>query len=508
MHAVDKDSYRGRALQILQSSREVDFMLILPSTTPSTTKLGGSPRLDMSTLMPFLYQTRTLARVARLSHPLRRGLHATAPRKYDDELIPFELPPGFEDNRQKQEPPRKQDTLTPTERQTFENIFREISQMGKRPKLPKAKEKQKDEMPSIFAALQSVGADGKPTKRDAAFNVSAIVEHAASTYSENQPGIKGLDPLSPLEATYSAAERERALLRFPPALRSAARMAFGLFEPVHHMPTVRVEGGQKLPLGTKTADPVEAVESAPSKDQVTYSVEVEAKRRAERLRISGRMLAARDDFELWDIIEQEVFPLVNRLGIADRPPNPSFKPRIIKRTKRKAVVEVEEAKTPPEEAETTEENALDMETYGPIYPHLLLEGLKLLDSKFARPSPYALHILPRVKQAGLVSYVLGVSTSFYNRLISLLWDRYGDAQGVLSLLEEMRHAGLYFDENSKAVVHHIEQLYMAADQGKKGRFAHKLMKMPEYEPILAVRLHHWVGHIDRSIKERQRGLGF
>ncbi|KAF3763910.1 hypothetical protein M406DRAFT_261262 [Cryphonectria parasitica EP155] len=436
-----------------------------------------------TTLTPFLYQTGTLSRCARAA-VLRSSFHTTSRRrKYEDDIIPFELPPDLENPTKRQG--RRQDTITPTERLTFENIFKEIAQKGRKPKLPKSTPtKSQDE----------------DSRDQTTFNVNSIMEDAASRYSKAQPSIRGLHPLSPLDATYSAAEREKALLRFPPTLRQAARMAFGMFETVETMPTVQLEGGRMQKLGSSTElDPVETVGAGSgvrsTGDQLAKTLEIEARRGEERLRIKTRMDAAKDDFELWDALEHEVFPLVHRLGIKDSPPNPAFKPRKVRRSRKK---ELQGATHAP----------LDMEVYGPIYPQLLLEGLEMLDTKFARPSPYVAHLLPRVKELGLVSYVLGVSTSFYNRLMKQLWNRYGDAQGVLNLLEEMRHAGLYFDEESKSVVHRIEMVYKSADEGAKDFFAAKLMDMPEFEPILAGRLSHWVSHIDRSIKERRLGLGF
>lgn len=471
-----------------------------------------------STLTPFLYQTRTLRRVARvrLARPaaLGRGLHITHRRAHSE--IPFQLPPDLDSSN-----PDMQDSITPTERQAFEQIFREIAEKGKKPKLPKAdasppEVKIAPEASRLIAALRLGSADveqGAIGQKDGPIDVNSIMEHAAKRQEQTEPGSRGLDSLSLLDTTYSATEREKALLRFPPTLRRAARMAFGMFDAVSQ-PTVKVEGGQDQDLGTvpsgkEEADAVDRVSASLSSEQFAKTVQLEALRREERLRIKALMDASGNDFELWEVIEKEVFPLVERLGMGEPPPNPSFRPKrkgYIK-GKRKAPVQ-----DPPEivteEAKKTQSSALDMEIYGPVYPELLLESLELLDKKFARPSPYVTHLLPRIKQLGLVSYVLGVSTSFYNRLMSFLWHRHGDATGVLNLLEEMRYAGLFFDENSKSLLHDIERVYLQAENDEKGRFAAELMKMPEYEPILAERLHHWIGNVDRSIAERRAGLGF
>lgn len=473
-----------------------------------------------NTLTPFLYQTRTLQRVARvrLARPtatvLRSGLHTTARRAHSE--IPFQLPPDLDAKN-----PDMQDSITPTERVAFEQIFREIAERGRKPKLPRVEEPPEEkiapEASRLIAALQLGGPGSESdaeSKKGANFNVNSIIEHAAmkQEQTQSQTSLRGLDPLSPLNTTYSATERENALLRFPPTLRRAARMAFGMLD-VMPQPAVKVEGGQQEDVGTNTTgkevDAVDLVASKLSNEQLAKTVQFEAQRREERLRIKALMDASRNDFELWEVIEDEIFPLVERLGMTDAPPNPSFRPKrkgYIK-GKRKAPAQ-EPPEVVAEDAKQAQRPALNMEIYGPIYPQLLLECLELLDKKFARPSPYTTHLLPRIKQLGLVSYVLGVSTSFYNRLMSALWHRHGDAVGVFNLLEEMRHAGLFFDENSKSLLHDIERVYLQAEKKERGRFASELMKMPEYEPLLAHRLSHWVGHIDRSIAEQRAGLGF
>lgn len=483
-----------------------------------------------ATLTPFLYQTRTLYRLARPGHSapptyLARALLHTTPRRsgrrqrdLTSDPIPFELPPEFAhhnpDPLDDAEP--RSGTITPTEREAFERIFKEIADRGTNPvtltkaRQSKQEEEKTSEGPSFLKALQ----------QDANFNVNTIMQDAAEKYTHTEPGIRGLDPLSPLEATYSASEREKALLRFPPSLRRAARFAFGSMDYTDDV-TVTTEGGAKETLGLDDGkqhqddeDPVDVVQS---KGRLAKTVELEAQRREQRLRVLAMMEAASTDFELWDIMEMEVFPLVDKLGIAEvpqsLPPQPTKppKPTKAKRSRRKKVEvesqpetqEVEQAQQEP-----TPKATLSMDIYGPIYPMLVLDGLRLLDSKFSRPSPLTLSLLPRIKQLGLASYVLGVSTSFYNRLMSTMWRGFGDAAGVVALLEEMRHAGLYFDKETKAIVNGIQAVFsVRAARGDYGEFPRRLMGMPEYEPIVAMRLSHWSNQINRSIKERTGDLG-
>lgn len=485
-----------------------------------------------NSLTPFLYQTRTLSRLAvkrARSTALRSGLHSSIIRRrkdYND--IPFELPPDVE-NHSAHDSGLK-DTLTPNEREIFGSIFNEIAQKGKKPKIVvnpdttvPAKNEVTQNAPKFLAGLMAGSTSNSPDRKNkdpvsAAATANAIMEDAANQAGVTRPaGIRGLDPLSPLEATYSANEREKALLQFPPTLRKAARQAFGMFNIFE--PTQTEEAGKET-LGTAPDHPdaIEAVDAGRSKDKLARTIEIETKRRQERLRILARMELCANDFEVWEVLEKEVFPLVGRLGINEAPRNSDFKPQKIKKRGRKKKSETLEAEADvkvadggqakTETSQSSGESKLEMEIYGPIYPRLLLDGLNFLGNKFTRPSPYTTHLLARVKQLGLVSYVLGVSTAFYNRLMLILWNRFGDAHGVLRLLEEMRHAGLFFDEDSFSVVSRIQAIYMQAERGERGRFAQEMMGMPEYEPLLAQRLSHWAGTIDASIRERKMGMNF
>lgn len=506
-------------------------------------------RLNMppTTLTPFLYQTRTLSHFSRCRPIHAASLHTTAIRpRYslggDD--IPFDLPPDVANARRNLDPdPHTSDTVTPSERQIFEKIFREISnkrlvaksrlnaavpeqaQGDKKARGQKTAEasKKKQEpaaMKGFLASFQSSAPSS--VEKSPHVTIQSIMAAAAADQQEALQGSPALadgsfESKHPLSQTFSAADRQEALMRFPPTLRRAARTALGLLDPAPPN-AFTVEGDDGIPLGV---DPVEHVSK--KKAAVARSVRVEAKRREERLRIRTLMNQATTDFELWQVVEKEVFPLVMRLGIVEPPPNPDFKPKETfkkaakrGRPRKNAVVEVEDetvstaeveglAEQTAEQKKQAKAGELAMEIYGPIYPQLLLESLEMLGKKFTRPSPYAFHILPRIKQLGLTSYVLGISTSFYNSLMELMWTRLGDGTGVINLLEEMRHAGVYFDEGTRSVLGKIYNCYTDAERGRAegARFTAVMMRQPEYEPLLATRLSYWATKIDAAIRDRQ-----
>ncbi|KAG8157783.1 hypothetical protein KVR01_012445 [Diaporthe batatas] len=454
-----------------------------------------------ATLTPFLFQTRTLARYAR-SGPvaptrLARSLHASPSRRRrqaERDPIPFELPPDLEnpDARRGSEVGVK-GTITPLERQAFESIFREISEKGK--SLPTVTPKKQNapslaqKEPNFLKGLY----DGAP------FNVNAIMQDAAEKQSASTPNVNELDPLSPLQSTFSAAEREEALLQFPPSLRRAARTAYGMMESARDIP-VATEGGGQEGLGLeRDAVEADAVEAVASTDNLARKVEADASRREARLTIRAKMEKAENDFALWEVVEKEVFSLVDKLGLAAAPPG--SKPQKQKPSRKKKAAAGDEGANADASA-AAPKPLLNMDTYGPIYPMLLLDALHMLDNKFSRPSPLAFSLLPRIKELGLPSYVLGVSTSFYNKLLTVMWERFGDVPGVFALLEEMRHAGLQFDEETKSVLHRIDYVLRSVQRGESGFFLRKMMKMPEYEPILETRMSNWIGHIDWNINHR------
>jgi hypothetical protein len=391
-------------------------------------------------------------------------------------------------------------TITRQEHEIFSRIFEEIATRNAtrpRPAVPPAPppsagpesprpapdESAGDSLPSRlgflkFDDLQVRTEEPNPEKVRNTVNI--IVQDAAEVQSNfRRQMMRPFDPLHPLEQTSAASDWEKALLRFPPSLRKAARMALGTIEEdkaaeVHGSATPAAE--QSLSIEEKPARQLDL-----KLDPLAKSVQNEALRREQRNRVEAKMHAAQTDFELWDILEEEVFPLVEKLGI-------------------------DEASSKAKRSRKRDKSKLPLHVYGPLYPSYLLSALRLFDTKFARSSPLALHILPRVKELGPASYVLGVSTPFYNELARILWNRYGDPTAVFNLLEEMRVAGLYCDETTRGVVQAIENFLASVGQGKWGPFLRELASLPEFEFALLPRIRHWLKTINMHIYERKHQL--
>lgn len=457
--------------------------------------------MSSTTMLPFLYQTRTIQRLS------RTGIKTTALRAYyrsesrpdsrsstprgrkappsmlSRDPIPFDLQSQeFAKPKRKWQPEDlgagQKPTLTPTERYAFDTIFQDIVNKNK---------------PTEDDPLEISVKDPDP---EAAHNtVKILLQDAAAAYSKEwRPVQRPFDPLSPVEQTQRAVDRDSALLRFPPSLRQAARMALGILE--------EDKGTGRASILNNPRTPEQSDEQLPA-DPLSKQVAEEAMRREERTRVESKMRAATSDFQLWDILEEEVFSMVRKLGIADRS---AASKAPVKKAGRKAKEVHEDGDYEYGYEFEPGQERLSMHIYGPLYPAYLLYGLRLLDTSFSRSSPLALNILPRIKELGLASYVLGASTPFYNLLVHIHWHRYGDAEAVFNLLEEMRFAGLYANEDSLAVVHSIETHFLRSDRGHMGPFMEELVSLPEYEFAIKPRIRHWSTTIGIHIQERQRHL--
>ncbi|KAL2107239.1 hypothetical protein VUR80DRAFT_5527 [Thermomyces stellatus] len=399
-----------------------------------------------STLLPFLYQTRTLRRALRGPLPsLVRAVHATPPyyqpkKASDDDSVPFDFGPdqhGLAASLRRRD---KTSTITESEQRVFDEIFGAISkrrkQLGGGPILPDV------EPPAFEGVADEVSAGGK---------------------SEQE------------------LKRERILSMYPPALRRAAEIALGLQE-------------QEDKEVSQTASEAEAEldEELARRDAAAKKQQREAKRamvafhNAEKARLQSLMQSCPTDTAVWEVLEEHVFSMVERLGINE--------------PKRKG------EKTP--KRTEASQGSLSMERYGPLYSLHLLSGLRHLDRGFVTPSPLALNVLPRVLELGMASYVLGVSTRFYNELMSIYWYRHGDAASVMRLLREMERAGLSPDGQTLKIVEAVTVALdgLSGGSAERNPFGEVLSTMQEYDSVVLAKLAARRKWVLASIEERASEL--
>ena len=395
-----------------------------------------------STLTPFLYQTRTIQRawrrwpsvpVARLAHSGRSSGSSDIPFDWGGEAPVKDygrIPRSISDITHNKLQSNPELTLSPNEAHIFKRIFEEIAEG----KMPAARHPR----------------DRRPVSRDTQAPQS-LVEHARMTEF-----------------------RDQTLERFPTSLRIAADKALGLFE-------VQSADGA-VPQVSEEDKALRA-----ERQQYTQIREVQ-KRQMEK-----QMNLCENDFDLWKLMEEEVFSLPLRLGLVQR------QPEVVKAT-RKATTAASQAKLRREEERVEKANAQAakedeankkkyiMDVHGALYSHYLLMAVRLFDSGFAKPSLLAFQILPRVKALGLTSYVLGASTPFYEALASMHWDRYGDAKSALDVIQEMNAAGLYGDEDVLALLGRIRDHLTVCSLGVQGPFVAGMTEAPPYDAALLERV--------------------
>lgn len=377
-----------------------------------------------STLLPFLYRTRTIQRTgwrALPAVPFVRYAHVKrqrpAPRHATtDSSIPFEWDQGTmplsSDPRRatglSAKTLRKDQgvTLSPREAHIFKSIFDEIAQ-GNMSRQAKASQQP--------AASQADAVHSDWTK-------ARLQEHERMTEF-----------------------RDKYLDRFPSSLRQAGKAAFGMFE--------------LRPSDKEMSDMTEDEKQAWRERQRTQQARRDEKQRVERL-----MKQCTTDFALWDVLDKEVFSLPERLGIA----TPT------KQTRRGS----KKTQTQKVEEESTQ---YSMEIHGPLLSHYLQYALKLLETSFGRPSPLAFEVLPRIKAQGLTAYVLGATTGMYTTLARMYWEGYGDAQSVLGLVREMNSSGLYPDEALCEVLAGIGRQVYGCAAGVQGPFVQAVAATAGYE---------------------------
>ncbi|KAI8317650.1 hypothetical protein K4K59_000003 [Colletotrichum sp. SAR11_240] len=376
-----------------------------------------------TTLTPFLYQTRTILRasVALRSFSTTASSLSRPPR---EQPIPFEWEGSIQEERP--DIPSGRDgeirsTITPSERHVFRKIF--------------------DDM-----AKRSATPSGPSRKLDA-------------------------------DAGSDATSRDDVLSKYPASLRRAAEAALGMREMSgDYFEEDRPKRVSRIALKSEEDEANVPTKVRDARDDLHMM---------EGARLQQILDTCNTDVEVWNVLEEEVFSMIEKLGIAENRP---------------------QEEQPGTETQK-QKPVLDMDTHGPIYSMHLLKGLKTLDQVFTKPSPLALNILPRVKALGIASYVLGVSTPFYNELASILWFRHGDTQAVLALLDEMQDAGLFYDKDTLRVVDSIELALDSFRNRGLGVFSKIVGTIPGYnldDKAMVARAARRVRH---AVKNQRMALG-
>lgn len=375
-------------------------------------------------------------------------------------------------------------TITPSEKQVFQKLFSDIfarQQQQAVRKAPPSLDLFKDEPPNA--------SDGESKdKTEVTKSVGKIIASATRQLTNE--------------------EMEETVRRYPVALRAAAARAIGF----------------KLNISPDQTDKERIGDEA-------MDLKLEELRKPERERVERLMRAAKTDFELWSVMEKEVFSLIPRLGLGNIKTESPAKPVVkkIKKSKKAAfiatdanepqVVTTELAAniteeggvstlgldeigvTEPSPTIITDDGISALARDGPLYPSHLLLGLRLLDRSFAKPSLLTLSILPKIKSLGLFSHVLGGTTQLYNELMIIHWHRRDDFPAVFALLTEMEQSALDWDSHTLEIISTIDATQKSALRGERGRELNTLWSLPAFAPSS---FGGWREKIRQALMERER----
>jgi hypothetical protein len=373
----------------------------------------------------------------------------------------------------------RETTITPTEQQAFDAMFKNIH----------ARMKMAQRYDDDFAG--DLPETDDPSKKSRNPERKSVRKRTANATLES---IMGEALGSKLPRTRE--EKEIIVNRYPPVLRAAAAKAVGLdFDESHYEAATKQE------------------EEALGSDQL------EGLRKPIREAVEAKMNAAKTDVELWNVMEQDVFPLIRRLGLEGRDkknePAPKKRSRKVKKadspSSKSKTLKIKEPRLvlPPEEERsilfepTIHEGQVvaPLTLYGPLYPSYLLLGLRLLDRSFTKPSPLTLCMLPKIKSLGLISHVLGASTQLYNELLIVYWYRNDDFRGVNTLLYEMEQSGLTFNKETFDIVDDICKMQTRILRGDRGTTLQALWTLPEFAPG---KFTPWFRKIQRALEDEHR----
>ncbi|KAL6808487.1 hypothetical protein J3E69DRAFT_351500 [Trichoderma sp. SZMC 28015] len=417
-----------------------------------------------STMLPFLYQTQTLRRavrgpfvalnLVRLAHSARRV------KRPADNAIPFQWESG--DQELANIEAERVSTITPSEAQIFKGIFHEIAEG----KMPPAK--RRSPIRHLQDGLQNLSDASMSSEKDSPGSARSLEEKARITDF-----------------------RERFLSRYPRSLQNAAQVALGLYEV---KPRDSDSGRDAQMMELDGADEATWAERA----------ERELARSEECERVETLMKECKTDAELWSVMEKEVFSLPEKLHIAQAKRSDASKGR--KTKKQSVLLEGEGEQSASEMASQDEERVMSI--HGPLYSRFLSTALNLFDTAFARPSPYIFQILPRIKELGLPSFVLGVSTPFYSKLAEIHWHRFGDANSALDMLMEMNSAGLFTNKKVNHLISQLRNQLHACTWGGQGPFVMAMMESPPYDGALMRRLEEVEKTIVQSSQDRLKDYSF
>ena len=176
-----------------------------------------------------------------------------------------------------------------------------------------------------------------------------------------------------------------------------------------------------------------------------------------RTMLMGMLDNTNSDLEVWRVLENEVFSLITQLDEHNKLVGKASNGQSLDAAKARkagaegkdiADVKLEKGDLTPGETKLLK---LSFTKAIPInnlliilnrnYAEYCLSALRLFRHNYPTSS-YATHVFATMKARGPISYVLGVSSEIYNEVIFLKWTQHSDLHAVADLLEEMLNQGV------------------------------------------------------------------
>ena len=176
-----------------------------------------------------------------------------------------------------------------------------------------------------------------------------------------------------------------------------------------------------------------------------------------RTMVMGMFDKTNSDLEIWRVLENEVFSLITQLDEHNKLVARASKDQVLDDAKARkagaegkdiADVKLEKGDLTPKETKLiklTFTKAIPINNLFFIlnrnYAEYCLCALRIFRQNYPTSS-YATHVFATMKARGPISYVLGASSEIYNEVIFLKWTQHSDLHAVADLLEEMLNQGV------------------------------------------------------------------
>ena len=397
--------------------------------------------LGTVSLLPFLYQTRTIAGSPNLLLGPYRScckLHGTAWTNTRDsatrsrDFIPFEDDhrPGAELENDPR-PTGKGSTITASEQAIFDRIFKRQAQEAAKQRFAKVREDELEPEEEGEGRYRGIG------------DISAIFDTA----------VEELDQREKAEAN-SKIEHSKAPRTFP---QQPARIA-DVLPLLSESPS---SSHRDVSAGARSFHAADARHEMMGDSKSLKDLE-ETKEAAvhQSEEVCKALTSAKTDTGLWGAFSKHVLNLVSDLKAKIATEEAAKKTKENVKGRRRAV-----------DPKRLHDDRLSAEvllyTLQCNYSYFALTAQRSLRRNFPL-SPYCLQVLPAIKREGSLSRVLGVSTALYNEIMLIKWTQYRDLHGVADLLEEMQGQGLEGNDVTLRLLQSIGSMRRSEKKGNDG----------------------------------------